>query len=211
MRNLLSPMVIVLLLFLSNCSTQSDYQDYLKKVVASDLIEHLPHEIDLEEFRIAFNMAPENGDVIAEPVFVYIHFKSRNIDSLRNYVKTNSIAKYLYSDECNIVVHRFQENVSKRSAYSREWIYEDWVKDISDCSVNKYPIPNFIDAGDDRHSAGLSDEYELFVVDAKKGKHFDDKFYSTPLIMPNGWEHGYSKGWALRERDSSAIFWMTIW
>jgi hypothetical protein len=39
----------------------------------------------------------------------------------------------------------------------------------------------------------------------------DDKYLVNDIEMPNGWEHGFSRGFAVNEESNLIIFWLEVW
>ncbi len=188
-----------------------EYNSFIKSKVPADLISQMPEKIQLEDFVFVINAEPENGRYLADPVHVYISYSVKNVDSLYKDVQSISKARYKYTDTCNVIVHKHQKDVGKSSAYGREWLYKKWVDQITRCDTENFPIPNFIGVGKDEINAGLSEDYDLFILEAQKGVHFPNHYYAEPLIMPSGWEHGHSKGYAISKKANKAIFWFVIW
>ncbi len=204
----------ILVLFLFSCvdqEPQNEYKAYIESKVPKDLLGQMPEHIEIRDFKLAMNLTPQNGQYTANPVHVYLSYKSTNIDSVYDQVEKMTQASYKYEDTCNVVIHKFQKGMMRSSAYGREWLYENWVEKLKKCDVQKFPIPNFIGVDNDPKKAGLSKTFDLFVLEAEKGIHFPDKYYAEPLIMPEGWEHGHSKGYALSREKNQVIFWFIIW
>lgn len=212
---------LFLLLMLSTigCQPQDTYYSYLKMHdVPDELMSSLPEKVPSVVFSLLVNLQPKNDAFHADPTRIYIDYIAADregvFDSLKSMIEEKSIATYKYSDTCNVILYRFQDGPLKMSPYGKEWIYNQWVDRLSkNCPDSRLPIPNFIDVGigQNVHEAGLPDSYDLYVLDAKKGIHYPDKYYSKSAIMPHGWEHGYTKGYALDPSTKHVIFWLVIW
>ena len=93
------------------------------------------------------------------------------------------------------------------------------------CYDDKFPIPNFyefsynaenetiwqFDESVIKTECKLPVDYEIFVLEAKKGKFVNDSLLSEETMMPKSWEHGLSKGVAIDKANSIIIYWLNIW
>jgi hypothetical protein len=61
---------------------------------------------------------------------------------------------------------------------------------------------------------GLTDDYKIYFIDSKQGKFINENYYETDTlitIMPKRWEHGYSRGYALSDKQKQIIYWVVVW
>jgi hypothetical protein len=133
------------------------------------------------------------------------------LDSLGNALdKTKMIAKYKSSDTCLLIVHRFE------TKYTAE---KGIIPDITDsslldkkCYLNQYPVPNFIKyKGNNSTQCGLDSTFDIYVLEAKKGR-YSEKFNLKPFShMPPDWANGYSKGISISRQNHTVIYWSIIW
>ena len=122
-----------------------------------------------------------------------------------------AIASYLPTDSCLLVINTFttQKNLThkKRKANSLELELLE-----RDCLRDKLPIPNFYDFDAEvKTRCKLSEDYELYVLEAKKGIYWDEKYLTDGRYMPTEWKHGYSKGVAFNKVNYNIIYWFEIW
>ncbi len=202
-------------LYLIGCSDgESYYKRSIRKYFSDELITHLPEEIESKDFSLYFDLDPQYDRITGSVVTIYISYLSNNIDSILQSVTKESIGEYLFSDSCNTILYRFQRGTSKGSIIGKEWLYEDWIKTLeSQCTEIRIPIPNYINAGEGlfEDKYGISDDYTIYVMEAKKGIHFPEEYYAKELILPDDWKRGYSKGYAINRETCKVIFWFTIW
>jgi hypothetical protein len=78
--------------------------------------------------------------------------------------------------------------------------------------ASSLPVPLFeIDEYKGNTLFGLTDDFKLYVLDAKPGKYLADKYLEVCECLPKKWEHGYSKGVALSDRRKVVIYWISVW
>lgn len=162
--------------------------------------------------KISFSESNTNVDKNSIGLYLYeyempIHF----LDSVGNTLeKTRMIAKYKSSDTCLLIVHRFENKNTAESGI---------IPDISDsslldkkCYLNQYPVPNFVHyKGSDLTQCGLDSTFDIYVLDAKKGR-YSEKYDLKPFSqMPREWANGYSKGIAISKMNNAIIYWSIIW
>ena len=78
---------------------------------------------------------------------------------------------------------------------------------------NTLPVPIFeIDAyHNDKNSCGLSDDFKIFVLEAKPGKYLEEKYLHECECMPEKWKHGFSRGIAANDKEHIIIYWLAVW
>ncbi len=126
-------------------------------------------------------------------------------------LKKKSIEFYSDADTCLNLIGRF---IDETGFY---FINKDSINIDSlnyDCFKNKYPIPK-INFGDDYFTettkTNLTSDFIFYVFEAKKGMFFDREYYPNSDFMPKEWEHGYSRGVAISEKQMIIISWIVIW
>ena len=54
--------------------------------------------------------------------------------------------------------------------------------------------------------------FNLYILDAKSGIYFRPNLdEELDTYMPEYWEHGYSKGFAVNKEKDIVIYWIVIW
>ncbi len=209
-------LALVLLCLITSCSDkESLYRRTINEIpIERSLISHFPRDIDKSnKFSFYFNFKPILDKFTSKVVFVYLEVEGENIDSLVYSFSKRKIASYSFFDDCNLIVNKFQKNTSYSSYIGKEWLYENWLEEKNDCLKSKFPIPNFIGIGQGKMKdvIGLSDDYEIYVLESKSGKYFDESYYSKPILMPKTWERGFSKGVAINQSLGKVLYWSVVW
>lgn len=79
-------------------------------------------------------------------------------------------------------------------------------------TANSLPVPLFeIDEYKGKTMSGLTDDFKLYVLDARPGKYIDEKNLQKCECLPEKWKHGYTKGVALSDEKQVVIYWVTVW
>jgi len=205
--------VVLLGLMLSSCMQESNdtYRTIVERSITPELTKHMPSSINAKKFDLYFNISPYSNKSTGEQVVVYLEYESSNIDSIISKFELRNPIKY--SDSCNVIIYKYQSNTTKSSMIGKEWLYKKWVNKLETCSSKSEPIPNFIEVGEGefQHTNGISDEFDIYIIEANSGKHFEEKYYGPALIMPEKWKRGYSRGYAINKKSNKVIYWLTIW
>lgn len=128
-------------------------------------------------------------------------------DKVQEYLKYNEFSQYFPDDSCQFIISGLSELIIK-----------------NECSCQTLPIPDFIlelhkykllgediDIEDvDYSKLKLPADFEYYV-DAKKGVFIEDKFFLENLDLPDCWEHGYSRGFAISKKRNMVIIWLEMW
>lgn len=78
--------------------------------------------------------------------------------------------------------------------------------------ASSLPVPLFeIDEYKGNTMSGLTEDFKIYVFDAKQGKYIDDKYLQECECLPKKWKHGYSKGVALSDKKQVVIYWVAVW
>ncbi len=79
-------------------------------------------------------------------------------------------------------------------------------------TASSLPVPLFeIDEYKGNTISGLTEDFKIYVLDAKPGKYIDDKYLQECDCLPEKWKHGYSKGVALSDMRNVVIYWAVVW
>ncbi|MDR1005358.1 MAG: hypothetical protein LBL74_00645 [Bacteroidales bacterium] len=96
--------------------------------------------------------------------------------------------------------------------------YEDSVKEkeviARNLRMNNTDVILPIFEQNDLSDIGLSDDYKIYFIDSKRGKFVDKVYYDTDTtisLMPDNWKHGYSRGYALSDKQKEIIYWVVVW
>jgi hypothetical protein len=132
-----------------------------------------------------------------------------DIESIDDLIK-QAKAVYNSSDSCQLIINRFEAD-----QYYDLTKLSDSDKSLIDrpCYKDKLPIPIFQNIQyADNYTGRLFSDFTLYVLDAEPGMFYkpNDK-YEPDNYMPEYWEHGYSKGFAVNESKDIAVYWIVIW
>lgn len=185
----------------------SEYKRALNEFIPKDLQKHLPSEISTSLFSLTFNTEPTSNIAGIEPTHVYVEYSTDHIELLVDSLESENFQPFKYKDKCNMVVLKYE------SYEGKDWLYEKWFNTLDSCNSLNGPIPNFMDIGkgEFKYNMGISSDYDLYLTEAEKGIHFEKSYYTDEHLLPNNWEHGYSKGIALNTKSSNVIHWLYIW
>jgi hypothetical protein len=115
---------------------------------------------------------------------------------------------YDANDASLLVINKFttKYNVYDQNKFPDNYLYIDTINE-------KLPVPNFWfpDPMDASTLSKLDSTFKLYVIEAKQGKHWHEKYYTKTNQMPKLWEHGYSKGVAISSSSRKVIYWFAIW
>ena len=213
MQKLIVIIIIIISFFVVSCNGQqkvgmTEMQKDLKKEYFDAKIKidkkytsHFPNDLIIDSsFFLTTNS--ENKILILE---------NRVID-IKSIEKLIPQAKAIYNstDSCQLILDRFNTNqyfdLTKLTDYDKSLIDRPCYKD-------KLPIPNFRDSKFADDSTGLLlPGFTIYVLEAKQGMYYKpDPEYEPNTYMPQYWNHGYSKGFALNYKKDIVIYWIVIW
>lgn len=178
-----------------------------KSFFGKELVNHFPKRITEENITFTENFSPELGNL----EFILINkIEAAQILELITMLKEKSIAVYNTCDSCLLVVNRFAR---KDHFYDIKLTESDNILVDQDCYSGLFPVPNFWhnDFTTEETDCRLPIDFKLYVLDAKPGKCFNEKYLSGGKYMPKKWENGYSKGIAISEKRNVIIYWLVIW
>lgn len=78
--------------------------------------------------------------------------------------------------------------------------------------ASSYPIPLFeIDEYKGNTMSGLTEDFKIYVFEAKSGRFLNKEYLRGCECLPNKWKHGYSKGVSLSDEKQVVIYWVVVW
>jgi len=181
--------------------------DNVKSFFGKEMTNHFPEKINNDNKSFTESLSPELGTL--ELVFIDT-IESISIGNIINKLEKKSIAIYNANDTCLLIVNRFatEGNYYDVSPSKTELELVD-----KNCYSKLFPIPNFWhnDLTTEETYCKLPPDFRLYVIDAKSGKYFDEKYLTDGRYMPQEWKNGYSKGVAVSKKRNIAIYWLNIW
>lgn len=213
MKNYFVNFIIISTFFVVSCNGQQKdgmnrmqkdlYKAYIDAKNKFDIkyTSHFPNDVILDS-SFSFTEDSENKILILES-------KITDIKSIENFiVKAKSI--YNSTDSCLFIINRFDTD-----QYYDLTQLSDSDKSLIDrsCYKEKLPVPNFNGLRNANSYTGrLLSGFTLYVLDAKPGMFYKpNEQYEPENYMPEYWEHGYSKGFAVNDSEDFAIYWIVIW
>jgi len=200
------------LILLSSCYDYNDPYSQIEKSLSnfdSGLVSHFPRN------RTKYVFQSSSLTVIADTnskdrfgVWARVRYRISeriDIDSLINMYSSSAIKECYHNDSCNLLL--------PRKALFYNTIGES---EVLPCSNSEaiIPVPLFEAELQDLNLEDLKylpESYTLYVLGAKPGKYVHENLLMEEGYMPEGWEHGYTKGVAINKEKREAIYWIEIW
>ena len=205
----------VIILCILSCNNRSvDFLDNQKYIEAKnsfnkELVDHFPKTVTSYPFQTVNSKNISKSDV---RFMLYEYEKDlKNIDSVVRSLEKKSLVKYSSDNSCLLIVNRFE---TLKTYENREHvIIRDSTKINQDCFKKLYPIPNFIDYkfANGKNVTNLDNNFDIYVLEAKKGNFFKEFKMMPNLQMPANWKNGYSKGIAVSRERKTLIYWSVMW
>ncbi|PTB95559.1 hypothetical protein C9994_11115 [Marivirga lumbricoides] len=173
-------------------------------------IDHFPDEVP-----VAYHQASVSQNISNSHPHIRLKYYAQDVefDSVKEYLVKNAVAIYNSDDTCLVVLDRHLNNdnwykIDKTLRVPKKIPYPN-----KDCLDGKLPVPKLYDPnwGDTNTTSTGLKGYKLYLIEAKSGLHLEKEKLPNGLYTPAGWEHGISKGIALREDDNSIIYWSEVW
>lgn len=179
--------------------------DSLKTRLDANFTHHFPNTIDTNNISIVSSIS-NTSDVIR--FIVTNRMKTEECKLLINKYDSIYIAKYNANDTCLIIPNR---HITRVNVMDGE--YETSIGNYNECGKLKFPVPNFWMSNYVAKNTGinLSDDFYIYILDAKPGVFTDKNHKGNCKDMPEKWKNGFSKGVAISEEKSVIIYWVIIW
>lgn len=204
----------IFILFLVGCNGQNAdikstiYYVNSKAEFNGKLVNHFPRIITVPNTIV--NSKNDEKNNISFMLFEY-NVNSKAIDSLIKFLENKKTIKYNSSDNCLLIVNRFETMETKENREIVE--IKDSTKIEQTCYDKLLPIPNFIDYQNPLKDNDLKLEknFSIYVLEAKTGNYFKEFELLPNPQMPIKWQNGYSKGIAIGNDENTIIYWAIVW
>jgi len=202
-------LILSIIVFVFSCEMNrySPFYSNLLRSYPREFVNHFPYKI--YDGIVNYSTGTE-FDVTG--LFLLQKDSSKSFYVLQDSLKKIAIANYSAQDTCLFVVNKFtnEQNLTKEKKVESEEISKYFQKE---CLKEKLPIANFwgIYHENINTSPQLPKDFNIYVLDAKKGLYWDKKHISKGKYMPDFWKHGFSKGIALNENTHEIIYWFVLW
>ena len=198
------------LLLLISCKNSNNHiksYDYFEvlKSFKPEFVNHFPRTEKKSHMELI-----ENGEYDATKLLLQKKLSINSFERLYDSIRNITSETYMADDTCLFVVNMFTTKINytkERKASKEELKILD-----KKCLLNKKPVANFWGLYDDANTrCKLPEDFELFILDAKNGIFWDEKYLTDGQYMPDKWQHGYSKGIAMNKKSLEVIYWFVIW
>jgi len=211
MKKIILRLLIISFIFAS-CNgqvvTKKDNDSYntARKEFDPIITSHFPKNLIKYPYTIVNNKNIRKNDVC----FMLYNYEIDTLEIGSTLNKFKFIASYASTDSCILMINKFETQYTYENR--KDIKIEDTLSLNKECYKNKYPIPNFsvfnhTDAGDLK----IENNFDIYVIDAKPGKHFKNFDLIPNPQMPLNWQNGYSKGIAINKKRKTIIYWGIIW
>ena len=214
--------LIFLVVLLVSCT----HNDYLKRNYESNksllnhnLTSHMPLTTSNFTILIQSNISSILKDSVSKgfnplELFIVEKYDEHTFDVKLNNVNLNKQNCH-YANDTNLILigqyllHKygyfkfvgFEEGDESKEIISRNFR-----------NKNNFPVPVFDITGYKKSSyVGLSEEFQICVIEAKQGIYASSDVLSKDNLMPDNWKHGFSKGYAISEKEKTIIYWCMVW
>lgn len=189
-------------------NNNAKFSEY-KSEFASSFINQFPDTIKYPNTNVISNTNRKKNDI---GLLLYEYGVDKNeINNIKKNIIDVAIAKYKSDEACLLIVNCFETEESYSNFTMVEAI--DSLEIEKSCKEKLYPIPNFIGSNYSKNKNGLKldESFDIYVLEAKAGNHFEEFKLQPSPQMPNKWKNGYSKGIAISLKNESVIYWSIIW
>jgi hypothetical protein len=196
-----------LIFLITNSCSVIKTSPYLKslQLFKGDLVEHFPRN---QKGLMGFYSLVPNAESMINGKGNYIA-ATFEYDKISQFIFpiSDSLPKYFPNDSCQLVVSRVQEMIVKRNCVCKTIPIPDFIVEI-----DRYQLlgDNFNVDGAEIQQIKLPKDFEYFV-DAKSGIYIEREDLFENLKIPDCWEHGYSRGFAISKKRNLVIIWLEIW
>lgn len=212
---LLLVICVCIIFLLISCNSKNSTDSYFSTDQYKQELEEFPHFlVDFFPDSISNIYSIEKNIDVTNECIYYINFEFESTPTeteliLNKYQR--KIKKHLAADDSTIIAIKRLSLRDKSEKIIFPFLNGDEL----------YPIPYFESANlsyidiknediySDKTKSGLSDNFNIYVLDSKPGIYWDGL---KPLnYMPEGWKNGYSKGFCINEKIGVIIYWLIIW
>ena len=208
--------LVILIIVFAGCKKNENFDDskldYIKElsVFKNEFVDHFPQKLNDNNTPYGFcSTFPLKYECMSMELYETI--STEKIERLTDSLIIISQAIYGSSDTCMLIMNRFHNTIRMFQGINLSTTERRLIN--RDCYKDKLPIQNFYasDLATDETRWKLPKDFVLYVLDAKKGKYWDDKYLYGGKYMPPEWEHGYSKGIAISKKRNIVLYWFVIW
>lgn len=213
--------ILAIIVLLCSCRDNSiknifdkHYFESLRSI-DSTLVNHFPDT--LPEFYAFGTTLPKNDTL------PFIGFGCDKIElwylvsklQMNEYIsKFNEFSVYSSNDSALMLVFSYTDTIAMDGYVFRNQASpkKKYLAQHNITTASSLPVPLFnIDEFKGNTISGLSEDFEIYVIDAQPGKFMDEEELQDSDCLPKKWKHGFSKGIALSEEQLVIIYWVIVW
>jgi len=203
--------ILSVLFTLISCYNYNDSYSQIDRALRnfdSDLVSHFPKRTTNILLSSSLTVIADTNSKDKFGVWARVRYRisdRTDINSLINMYSSSAIKECYHNDSCNLLLPSkalFYDSIGKSQ--------------VLPCSNSEdiIPVPLFEAELQDLNLENLKylpKNYTLYVLGAKTGKYVHENLLMEEGHMPEGWEHGYTKGVAINKEKREAIYWIEIW
>jgi hypothetical protein len=221
-------LILFFTLIFSSCSI-NHYKTSFARVETlfdKDLIEHFPKKV-IGNYTLDI-LYPDGSEMANRcTVILLVNEEADRLQEVKQDCLNKAKQIIKPSNRCALIVSRLENiktNVEERfirmvdgsnNVVNKEKYEEELNKLMLICDSLTLPIPNFSIIENNKkpikHGNRLSDDFTLYILDAKSGKYIDEEYLTQGDGLPENWKNGCSKGVAINEKENIIIYWLEIW
>lgn len=188
--------IYFLTILIISCGCSVNKNDVLD-LIDKDMINHFPKNC----YFVSKNyLNPSYNEELNSGFYYKIMCREDNLEILKENIRSTAIKITKYNDSCNFILDR-----SKNKYMSFE--------NCTTC-INCLPIPRFLEEGDYfnvNEQYHLPNDFDIYILEARKGKLLDNHLINDIINVPDNWQHGMTRGVAISDERKMVIYYIDIW
>ncbi len=135
-------------------------------------------------------------------IYLIMFYSDEQFEEIEHFAQNNSIQKYHFSDSC-LMLTNYNANLKIFNKYN--------FKNCENLSSSMLPITNFEFC---KNNPIITKKFfkkaTIYLLGAERGKFLPDyKLTNKGVGLPDGWEHGYTRGMAIW--CNTVVYWLEVW
>lgn len=164
-----------------------------------DLTKHFPNFNSGDCYLFLTNNADTNSLFY---IYLIMFYSDEQFEEIEHFAKNNSIQKYHFTDSC-LMLTNYNANLKIFNKYN--------FKNCENLSSSMLPITNFEFC---KNNPIITKKFfkkaTIYLLGAERGKFLPDyKLTNKGVGLPDGWEHGYTRGMAIW--CNTVVYWLEVW
>ena len=216
MKNIFIPFSFILLFgCVNNNDIETNYQS-IKSLLGNDFISHMPKQASRNTLYVQSNFESVKTNNANGNKYGFTPFRFFIVEqySKVEFEKKLENVLNIYSIVCDINDTNYVLVCS--------YINDSWYFKIKGCASgeeskivfkrnyrnnnNNIAIPFF--NNDDIDNIR---DFKIYLIAAESGTYLREYLPNNKNLLPKNWQHGYSKGFAISEKENIIVYWVMIW